>query len=108
MSRNLSTKSSAPLPNPEDLAAAAGVLSLLSHPQRLEILCHLSKDGEISAGELVRRIGLSQSATSQHLARLRKIGLLSTRKEGQTVYYQIAREDVGKILELLHQLYCRT
>jgi len=108
MSTHLSQKISSPLPDPKDLATAAEVLSLLSHPQRLEVLCHLSRDGELPVGELVRRVGLSQSATSQHLARLRKLGLLETRKEGQTVYYRIAREDVGQILELLHRLYCRT
>ncbi len=96
----------APLPNKNDLRTAASVLSLLSNPQRLEILCHLSTAGELSAGEIVRRIGLSQSATSQHLARLRRIGLLETRRESQSVHYRIAREDVGKILAVLHELYC--
>ena len=107
MSSTETNSSSSPLPDKGDLATAANVLSLLSHPQRLEILCHLSASPELSAGEIVRRIGLSQSATSQHLARLRKIGLLETRRESQSVYYRIAREDVGRILELLHDLYCK-
>lgn len=107
MSSTKNPLSSFPLPDRSDLSTAANVLSLLSHPQRLEILCHLSTSPELSAGEIVQRIGLSQSATSQHLARLRKIGLLETRKEGQSVYYRIARKDVGRILEVLHELYCR-
>mgnify|MGYP006270368585 CR=1 FL=1 len=86
---------------------AADVLARLSNPRRLEILCHLSAEGELSAGEIVRRIDLSQSAASQHLARLREIGLLETRREGQTIHYRIARDDVGQILEVLHRLYCR-
>lgn len=106
MSSPSSHFSSSPLPRQRDLATAAEVLSLLSHPRRLAILCHLSVSGELAAGEIVRRIGLSQSATSQHLARLRNRGLLKTRREGQTIFYQIGREDVGRILELLHALYC--
>lgn len=102
-----SQKSIDPLPDKRDLHTAASVLSLLSNPQRLEILCHLSSAEELSAGEITERIGLSQSATSQHLARLRRLGLLETRKESQSVYYRIARKDVGEILNLLHSLYCR-
>lgn len=108
MSSAKTTSSFPPLPRRKDLATAANVLSLLSHPQRLEILCHLSTSPELSAGEIVERIGLSQSATSQHLARLRKIGLLETRRESQSIYYRIARKDVGRILEVLHDLYCQT
>lgn len=107
MSRPPLKNSTTTLPDPRDLATAADVLSRLSNPQRLEILCHLATEGELTAGEIVRRIQLSPSATSQHLARLRQVGLLETRREAQTIHYRIGSEDVGEILDLLHRLYCR-
>lgn len=87
-------------------AEAAGVLKSLSNEARLLVLCHLSEAGELSAGELTRRVGLSQSALSQHLARLREERLVATRKEAQTVYYRVADLRVGRVLEVLHDLYC--
>lgn len=94
------------LPRPADLRTAAGTLSLLSHPARLEVLCHLSREGELSAGEIVARVRLSQSALSQHLAKLRTAGLLERRRSGQSIIYRIARRDIDRILGLLHELYC--
>lgn len=85
---------------------AAGVLKSLSNEARLLVLCHLSEAGELSAGELTRRVGLSQSALSQHLARLREETLVVTRKEAQTVYYRVADPRVGRVLEVLHEIYC--
>ena len=94
------------VPDDAGIEAASSVLSALSNPQRLQILCHLVRNGEMSVGSLQERMELSQSALSQHLARLRLIGLLETRKEKQTVYYRVARDDVNRILNLLHSLYC--
>jgi DNA-binding transcriptional ArsR family regulator len=91
----------------EGLAEAVSVLGLMSHKDRLKVLCHLSQEGELSVGELLERIELSASALSQHLAKLRSQGLVTTRKERQTVYYRVDREDVGKLLETLYGLYCR-
>jgi DNA-binding transcriptional ArsR family regulator len=91
----------------EGLAEAVSVLGLMSHKDRLKVLCHLSQEGELSVGELLERIELSASALSQHLATLRSQGLVTTRKERQTVYYRVDREDVGKLLETLYGLYCR-
>ncbi|MGC9452354.1 MAG: ArsR/SmtB family transcription factor [Oceanipulchritudo sp.] len=88
------------------VAEATAVMGLLSHPDRLKVLCHLTMEGELSVGELLERIELSGSALSQHLAKLRGQGLVATRKERQTVYYRVGREDVGKILETLYGLYC--
>jgi DNA-binding transcriptional ArsR family regulator len=85
---------------------AAAVLRSLGNEARLLVLCHLSEASELSAGELTRRVGLSQSALSQHLARLREDGLVTTRKEAQTVYYRIADPKVHRVLALLHELYC--
>ena len=96
------------MPASEGVREATAVMGLLSHPERLKVLCHLTTEGELSVGELLGRIELSGSALSQHLAKLRGHGLVATRKERQTVYYRVGREDVGKILETLYGLYCRT
>lgn len=85
---------------------AAAVMKSLSNEARLLVLCHLSEASELSAGELTRRVGLGQSALSQHLARLRENGLVTTRKEAQTVFYRVAEPKVQRVLALLHELYC--
>ena len=86
---------------------AASLLKALSNESRLLILCNLVS-GEKCVGELNDRIPLSQSALSQHLARLRKDELVSIRKEAQTVYYQIASPEAEQIIEVLYNVYCRT
>ena len=90
------------------LNEATTVLRMMSHPERLKILCHLGVDGELSVGELLERIPLSASALSQHLAKLREEGLVTTRKDRQRVIYRIGREDILKILKTLYGLYCST
>lgn len=101
----------APTP-PQDLAAmlahaekAATMLRALGHGARLKVLCELV-GGERSAGELVKAAGLSQSALSQHLAKLRKEGIVETRRDGQTIYYRLADPAVARVLDVLHELYC--
>lgn len=93
-------------PDRKGISRAAQTLSAISNPQRLQILCHLVNDKELSVTELLQRLPLSQSALSQHLARLRLVGLVETRKDKQTVYYSIAQDDVQRIIALLHDLYC--
>jgi DNA-binding transcriptional ArsR family regulator len=88
------------------MGAAVEVLAAIANPQRLEILCHLVRCGEMSVGSLQDRVQLSQSSLSQHLARLRLIGLVETRRVKQAVYYRVEREDVNRILSVLHELYC--
>jgi ArsR family transcriptional regulator, virulence genes transcriptional regulator len=91
----------------EDRAAeAASLLRMLSNESRLLVLCHLAQSGELAVGELVQRIGLSQSALSQHLARLREEGLVANRKEAQSVYYRICDPRAQQILALLHDIFC--
>ena len=85
---------------------AVAVLRSLAHEGRLLVLCYLAESGELSVGELVDRIGLSQSALSQHLAKLRAEGLVATRKNAQTVYYRVADPRVLTLLATLHDLYC--
>lgn len=89
----------------EQACKAAKLLKALSNERRLLILCNLV-GGELSVTQLNERILLSQSALSQHLARLRQDCLVSIRKEGQTVYYRIASDESRAVLELLYNLYC--
>jgi ArsR family transcriptional regulator, virulence genes transcriptional regulator len=87
-------------------AEAAALLKLLANENRLLILCRLVMEGELSVGDLVEEIGLSQSALSQHLAKMREEGLLATRREAQTVYYRIADPNAARVLSLLKNIYC--
>lgn len=83
---------------------ASALLKSLANEKRLMIVCILCK-GEKNVGELEQFIGLSQSALSQHLARLRRDGVVDTRREAQTIYYSIKDETVPKLLECLSQIY---
>lgn len=87
-------------------AEATRLLKALSSEPRLLALCYLSEAGEMSVGDLAQQVGLSQSALSQHLGRLREEGLVATRKEAQTVFYRITDPRVQQLLALLHDLFC--
>lgn len=87
------------------IAPAARLLRLMSNPHRLLALCEL-RDGECSVGELGQRVGIGQSALSQHLAHLRREGLVATRREAQTVFYSLKSAEVRRLIHVLHQLYC--
>lgn len=89
----------------ENAARAAALLRLLGNEKRLMILCQLA-DGELSVGDIQRRITLSQSALSQHLALLREDGVVATRREGQTIFYRIADGNALKLIETLAELFC--
>jgi DNA-binding transcriptional ArsR family regulator len=84
---------------------ASSLLKAMSNEHRLLILCQLV-NGEKSVGELVRLVGLSQSALSQHLARLRRDNLVRTRREAQTIYYSVSSDQALAVLEQLYRLYC--
>lgn len=85
---------------------ASQLLKALSNAQRLRMLCLLA-DGEKSVGELNEHLpDLSQSALSQHLARLRSEGLVHTRRESQTVRYRLASGPAERIIETLYGIYC--
>jgi len=85
---------------------AASMLRALSHEARLLVLCELAS-GERTAGELVERSGLSQSALSQHLTKLRDEGLVATRREATSIVYRIADRKAARILGVLHEIYCK-
>ena len=87
-------------------ASAAQLMRSLANPHRLMLLCVLA-DGELSVGELNRRVTLSQSALSQHLAVLRNEQLVSTRREAQTIYYSVVDGVALKVVRLLHDEFCR-
>ncbi len=90
----------------EDSAGrAAALLRSLANERRLMILCQLV-DGEMSVGALQERIGLSQSALSQHLALLREEGIVATRRERQSIFYRIADPAALRVLETLAELFC--
>ncbi|AUG52374.1 ArsR/SmtB family transcription factor [Thalassospira marina] len=84
---------------------ASGLLKAMSNQSRLMILCQLH-NGERSVGELERIIGLSQSALSQHLARLRRDQLVKTRREAQTIYYSLHGDEAIRVIKTLYELYC--
>ncbi len=94
------------LPPPEKVKEVARILSVLSNERRLEVLCLLSENGEMSVGALLENLDLSQSALSQHLSKLRAERFVETRKEGLSVFYRVERDDIQKLLHLLHTLYC--
>jgi DNA-binding transcriptional ArsR family regulator len=90
----------------EDKAELASrLLKSIANEKRLLILCHLIT-GEKSVGELEKLVGLSQSALSQHLARLRRENLVSTRREAQTIYYTVTSHEARTVLATLCELYC--
>lgn len=84
---------------------AAQLLSAMANPKRLLIMCNLV-GGEMAVGALANTVDLSQSALSQHLAKLRALQLVKTRRDAQTIYYSLASQEVQAILETLYGLYC--
>lgn len=85
---------------------AAQLLKLLANENRLLILCRLALARESSVNDLAEAVGLSQSALSQHLAKMRDEGLLATRREAQAVFYRIADPKASRLLALLKSIYC--
>ncbi len=81
------------------------MLKILANANRLMALCELVH-GEMSVGELARKIGVRDQAMSQQLSILRAHGFVDTRREGQTIYYSLARNDVQRIIETLYELFC--
>jgi DNA-binding transcriptional ArsR family regulator len=86
-------------------AEAEAFLRSIASRHRLMVLCSLL-EGEVSAGELGRQLGLTQSNLSRHLSMLREEGLVATRRDRTTIYYRIASERVRPILAELYRLFC--
>lgn len=84
---------------------AADFLRALANENRLLVVCRLA-EGEHSVGDLVAAVGLSQSAVSQHLARLRRDGLVATRRDAQTIHYSLASDAARQIIGILYDRFC--
>lgn len=82
------------------------MLKLLANARRLMVLCHLIREQK-SVGELAELVDLSHSAVSQHLAKMRAVGLVASHKKGQMVYYRVNNPDVEALLSTLYLIYCR-
>lgn len=85
---------------------AAGLLRALANEQRLLILCHLVTHEEMSVGALAETIGLSQSALSQHLAKLRAEEIVVFRREAQTIFYRVHDARAERLLMVLRDIFC--
>ncbi|MDD3287737.1 MAG: metalloregulator ArsR/SmtB family transcription factor [Alphaproteobacteria bacterium] len=85
---------------------AANLMKNLSNAHRLMILCRLH-EGECSVGELETLIPITQSALSQHLARLRRDGIVKTRREAQNIYYRLVDKKTSQIIKELYTIFCR-
>ena len=84
---------------------AAALLSLLANGKRLTIVEHLIDNEEMSVGAIAEKVSLSQSALSQHLAKLRSMNLVETRRERQTIYYSCHSEAVRRLLGTLEEMF---
>lgn len=90
----------------EGAAKAAALLRSIGNEHRLLVLCLLIGEGEMSVGALLKYVPISQSALSQHLARMREEGLVTYRREAQTLYYRLDNPDVEKVIAVLKSIYC--
>jgi len=84
---------------------ATSLLKAMANSSRLLILCQLA-EGEKTVGELERRVGLSQSGMSQHLALLRRKGIVAARREAQSIYYSLASEEAVAVMATLYRAFC--
>ena len=84
---------------------AARLLKALANERRLAILCHLGR-GEMTVGQLADAVGLSLSALSQHLAKLRADGVVTARRRSQTIVYALASREAAAVIDVLAGLYC--
>ncbi len=90
----------------EGAAKAATMLRAIGNEHRLLVLCILIEHGEMTVGALHERVALSQSALSQHLAKMREEGLVTFRREAQTLHYRIDNPDVAQLIVTLKSIFC--
>jgi ArsR family transcriptional regulator len=88
-----------------DIIQASSAIKAFAHPLRLKILCVLG-DKEVSVQDIVADVGTSQSNISQHLAILRDMGVLMTRKEANRVYYRIGDHRTIKLVGMMREVFC--
>jgi len=92
-------------PDNPNLQEASSLLKAMSNEYRLLILCKLV-EGEKTVSELGNLVGLRQTTLSQHLARLRYVGLVSTRRAAQNIFYSISDSHGRQLLGMIHGMYC--
>jgi ArsR family transcriptional regulator len=91
----------------QQASRVAAILRAIANERRLMILCKLVEMGEANVTSLAAAVGLSQSALSQHLAKMRQEGIVTYRRDRQTLWYRIAEPKTEELLAVLHRLYCR-
>lgn len=89
-----------------NIEKAASFLKSIANRNRLLVLCHLTS-GEWSAGELSESMRVKPSNLSQHLSWLKEAGLVNTRREGTVIHYSLSEKDVGPLINLLFEMFCR-
>lgn len=102
----MSTKNQDSLFLQEGASKAAVLLRAIGNEHRLLVLCLLIEHGEMTVGGLNEYVALSQSALSQHLAKMREEGLVTFRREAQTLHYRIEEPAVVKIVTALKEIFC--
>lgn len=90
----------------EGAAQAAAMLRAVGNEHRLLVLCLLIEHREMTVGALHEYVPLSQSALSQHLARMREEGLVTYRRDAQTLHYRIDNPDVATLIATLKTIFC--
>ena len=91
----------------EEAALTANALKAMAHPLRWRIICALGSD-ELSVGEIVEKIGTSQSNTSQHLETLRDKNIIKSRKEANKVFYRISNDQLLLLIANMRSVLCHT
>jgi DNA-binding transcriptional ArsR family regulator len=91
----------------EDIVITADALKAMGHPLRWRILCTLGKE-ELSVGELVKKIGTSQSNVSQHLDQLRNKNIVTSRRVANRIYYRVRNEQLLELIGTMRSVLCRT
>ena len=91
----------------EKATEVANILRALANERRLMILCKLVEWGEANVGTLAEAVGLSQSALSQHLAKMREEGIVTSRRESQTIWYRVADPRIERLFASLYELFCK-
>jgi len=90
----------------EKAGSVAQTLKAMGNDKRLLILCQLAQQGEMNVSTLATAVGLSQSALSQHLARMRAEDMVATRRDSQTIWYRIGDERTRRLMSTLYDIYC--
>ena len=91
--------------DPDKILAATEALKAIANERRLHVLCILL-EGKKNVGELQEITGISQSNLSQHLAKMRALGVLTSKREGKQVYYDLSHPAFKKIIEALKEIFC--